>query len=97
MIEVNETEKFSAWLSELRDDQTRGRIIARLIRLRAGNFGDAKSLSGGLHELRIDHGPGFRIYFLRRGESLVFLLAGGDKRTQARDIRAARRVAATFP
>ena len=71
----------------------RSRIVARLIRLRAGLFGDAKSVGLGVSELRIDHGPGYRVYFARSGSSLVLLLAGGDKGSQARDIRIAQQAA----
>ena len=80
----------SKWLDDLRDVQARGRIRARLTRLAAGNAGDAKSIGGGLMELRIDHGPGYRVYLAKRGEVLVLLLCGGDKHSQATDIQTAR-------
>jgi putative addiction module killer protein len=79
------------WLEDLRDRQTEARIQNRLIRLRAGNPGDYKSVGGGVYELRIDFGPGFRIYFAFAGQQLIFLLCGGDKTTQDTDIEAADR------
>ena len=93
-VEVYQTEEgrppFSEWIRNLRDRTARARIRARLARLRLGNFGDTNSLGGGLHELRIDHGPGYRVYFGRAGDRLVLLLCGGNKRTQSRDIEQAR-------
>lgn len=79
------------WLAALPDRQARARIATRLMRLEAGNPGDCKALSGGLLELRIDWGPGYRVYYARAGACLVLLLAGGDKRTQQADIATARR------
>lgn len=81
---------FDAWLESLRDVMALHRIGARITRLRAGNFGDCKSVGGGVLELRIDYGPGYRVYLGRHGQTLVLLLCGGDKHTQARDILAAR-------
>ena len=93
-VEVYQTEEgqspFSEWIRNLRDRTARARVRTRLARLRLGNFGDANSLGGGLHELRIDHGPGYRVYFGRAGDRLVLLLCGGTKRTQSRDIEQAR-------
>ena len=93
-VEVYQTEEgrspFSEWIRNLRDRTARARIRTRLARLRLGNFGDTNSLGGGLHELRIDHGPGYRAYFGRTGDRLVLLLCGGTKRTQSRDIEQAR-------
>ncbi len=93
-VEVYQTEEdrspFPEWIRNLRDSTARARIRTRLARLRLGNFGDTNSLGGGLHELRIDHGPGYRIYFSRAGDRLVLLLCGGSKRTQSRDIEQAR-------
>ena len=86
MIEIRQTEVFAHWLEKLRDGRARARINARIRRLSIGNPGDAKSVGGGVSELRIDYGPGYRVYFVRRGEALVILVAGGDKRTQSRDI-----------
>jgi putative addiction module killer protein len=89
MIEVRQTETFAAWFRNLRDRRARARIQARIDRLSLGNPGDTRPIGGGVSELRIDYGPGYRVYFVRRGEALVVLLAGGDKRTQARDIKTA--------
>jgi putative addiction module killer protein len=93
MIEIRQTEAFSFWLEALRDDQAVVRITTRIRRLSLGNFGDVKPVGGGVSELRVDYGPGYRIYFKRRGAVVVLLLCGGDKRTQHRDIRRARRMA----
>ena len=89
MLEVRQTETFAAWFRRLRDRQARARIQARIDRLTLGNPGDVKPIGEGVSELRIDHGPGYRVYFVREGEVLIVLLAGGDKRTQARDIQTA--------
>jgi putative addiction module killer protein len=80
---------FGEWLSRLRDARTRAKIVARIDRLSAGNFGDAKALRGGLFELRIDWGPGYRVYYALVGRSCVLLLCGGDKGKQASDIKRA--------
>lgn len=93
-IEIRKTGVFETWLSGLRDRQARARINIRIDRLSIGNRGDAKALGGGISELRIDYGHGYRIYFAQRGATLIVLLAGGDKRTQERDIRRARELAA---
>ena len=77
------------WLGGLRDVPTRGRIVARLDRLRAGLLGDWKSVGGGICELRIDHGPGYRVYYAQEGRTLILLLRGGDKSSQAKDIETA--------
>jgi putative addiction module killer protein len=86
LIEVRQTDVFAAWFAGLRDHQARARITARIRRLSLGNPGDVKSVGGRVSEMRIDHGPGYRVYFTRRGEVVVILLCGGDKRTQDRDI-----------
>ena len=78
------------WLAGLRDTRTRAKIAARIARLAAGNFGDCKSLGRGLYEFRIDWGPGYRIYYAMIGQRCLLLLCGGDKATQAKDIRKAR-------
>ena len=93
MIEIRQTEVYARWFAKLRDRQARARIDVRIRRLSLGNQGDARSLAGGLFELRIDYGPGYRIYFVRYGQAVVVLLAGGDKRTQDQDIRMARELA----
>ena len=80
---------FGEWLAELNDNRTRAKIIARIDRLQAGNFGDCKSLRGGLFELRIDWGPGYRVYYTMTGRTCVLLLCGGDKRKQSTDIKRA--------
>jgi putative addiction module killer protein len=90
MIEVRQTETFAAWFGALQDRQAKARVQARIDRLALGNPGDVKPVGQGVSELRIDHGPGYRVYFVRRGAMLIVLLAGGDKRTQARDIKAAQ-------
>ena len=85
-----EKQPFRDWLSALRDIQAVTRIEARLARLIAGNFGDAKPVGEGVMELRIDWGPGYRVYFARLGQVVVLLLCGGDKRTQDKDIKRAK-------
>lgn len=91
-IEIRTTEVFSKWLDGLRDLQARARIQTRIERLAMGNPGDVKSIGEGVSELRIDHGPGYRVYYTKRGREVVILLAGGDKRTQNRDIETAFRL-----
>lgn len=85
-IEVVQTEAFTDWLAKLKDNAARIRITTRLRRITIGNLGDWKSVGGGVSELRIDHGPGYRVYFVRRGNILVIILGGGTKRTQDADI-----------
>ena len=86
MIEVRQTETFSKWLMKLRDLRARARIQARIDRLELGNAGDVKPVGEGVSEMRIDYGPGYRVYFMQKGSELIILLAGGDKRSQSRDI-----------
>lgn len=93
MIEVRETTLFTAWFNALRDVSARARILTRIRRLSLGNHGDVKSVGQGVSELRIDYGPGYRIYFVQRGAALVILLAGGDKCSQRQDITLARELA----
>ena len=93
MIEVRKTERFALWIDKLRDVKGRARIQARIERLAGGNPGNVKRIREGVSEMRIDYGPGYRIYFKRRGQELIILLAGGDKSTQAKDIEAALRLA----
>jgi len=82
---------FNEWLDELDDQNAVARILARLARVRQGNLGDCKSLGEGVSELRVDYGPGYRVYAGQKGRTLVILLCGGDKRTQERDIQRAKR------
>jgi putative addiction module killer protein len=93
MIEIRKTDLFAHWLDELRDIQARARVQSRIERLAAGNPGDVESVGEGVSELRINYGPGYRVYFKQRGRELIILLAGGDKRTQAKDIKTALRLA----
>lgn len=89
MIAIKQTAEFAEWLDALQDRMAQARIAARIKRLSGGNFGDLKYLREGVSELRVDHGPGYRVYVARRGDEYVVLLAGGDKRTQDRDIERA--------
>src|SRR5215813_2075122 len=89
MPEVRQTDQFRSWLRRLKDSNAVARIVARLRRMEQGNFGDNRSVGAGVMELRIDYGPGYRIYYVNRGAEIVILLCGGDKRTQQRDIRRA--------
>ena len=86
MIEVRQSDVFAAWFAGLRDHQARARITVRIRRLSLGNPGDVKPVGGGVSEMRVDYGPGYRVYFARRGDLVVVLLCGGDKRSQSRDI-----------
>jgi putative addiction module killer protein len=93
MIEIRKTEIFAKWLDGLPDIRARARILAGIERLAAGNPGDIKAVGEGISELRIDYGPGYRVYYVKHGLELVILLAGGDKKTQTRDIKTALRLA----
>ena len=93
MIEIRKTEIFAKWLDGLHDVRARARILVRIERLKAGNPGDVKSVGEGVSELRIDYGPGYRVYYKKQGQKVVILLAGGDKSTQAKDIKTALRLA----
>ena len=93
MIDIRKTETFAKWIDDLRDLRARARVQARIQRLAVGHAGDAKPVGEGVSELRIDYGPGYRVYFKQQGRSMVILLAGGDKRTQSRDIKTALRLA----
>lgn len=93
MIEIVEAEGFRHWMERLKDAMAKARILARLKRASMGNLGDWKSVGGGVAEMRIDHGPGYRVYFARRGDRLVIILAGGTKATQAADIAKAIEIA----
>lgn len=96
MIEVRQTQEFSAWLHRLKDANAVARIVARIRRLERGNSGDTRSVGKGILEMRIDYGPGYRIYYLHRGTQIVILLCGGDKRTQQQDIKQAQTLAETL-
>jgi putative addiction module killer protein len=96
MLVIRQTREFSDWLKALSDHSAQGKIAARIARLRMGNAGDVKPVGKGISELRIDYGPGYRVYFTRRGQSLIILLCGGDKGSQDRDITKARKLAAEY-
>ncbi len=93
MFEVRKTEFYAKWLDSLRDERARARVLVRVERLAVGNPGDVRPVGEGVSELRIDYGPGYRVYFKKQGHMIVILLAGGDKRTQSRDIETALRLA----
>jgi putative addiction module killer protein len=93
MIEIRKTDIYAIWLDGLLDVRARARILARVERLAAGNPGDVRPVGGGVSQLRIDYGPGYRVYYKKLGHELIILLAGGDKRTQASDIKTALRLA----
>ncbi len=95
MIQIRETSAYSDWFARLKDREARARILVRIRRLSLGNPGDVKPVGTGVSELRIDYGPGYRVYFVPRGKELIILLGGGDKSTQAADIRAALALART--
>jgi len=93
MYELRKTETYARWLDGLRDIHARARVQARIERLATGNPGDVKPVGEGVSEMRIDYGPGYRVYYTMRGRTVVFLLAGGGKHTQAADIKTALRLA----
>jgi putative addiction module killer protein len=93
MIEIRKTEHFAKWLDNLRDIQAKARVLIRIERLASGNAGDVKPVGEGVSEMRINYGPGYRVYFIQRGSELIILLAGGDKSSQSRDIKSAIRLA----
>ena len=93
VYKIEQTETFNAWLHGLKDNQARARIRARIERARLGNFGDWSPEDGKVRAMRIDHGPGYRLYFTIRGNRIVILLCGGDKRTQEADIKQAHKLA----
>ncbi len=97
MIEIRKTDLFVYWLDDLSDIRARGRVQARIERLAAGNPGDVEPVGEGVSELRINYGPGYRVYFKQRARELIILLAGGDKSTQAKDIKTALRLARSLP
>ncbi len=89
MVEIQQTERFAQWLEDLRDLRARARVQARIERLIGGNPGDVKPIGAGVSELRINHGPGYRVYYQQKGTTLIILLAGGDKSSQPGDIEEA--------
>ncbi len=93
MLELIKSATFDRWLSDLRDQRAAARIQVRLDRLAAGNAGDVKPVGGGISEMRINYGPGYRVYFMQRGLLVVVLLCGGDKSTQSKDIQQAKEIA----
>jgi putative addiction module killer protein len=96
MIEVRQTREFVGWLHHLRDANAVARIVARIRRMEMGNPGDSRSVGQGILELRIDYGPGYRIYYRRHGPQIVILLCGGRKRTQQKDILRAQKLVETL-
>ena len=94
MFEVQQTSVYAAWFRALRDHSAKGRIVARIERVQLGNFGDAKAVGDGVHELKMDFGPGYRVYYARRKTRIILLLCGGDKGSQPRDIARAKQIAA---
>ncbi len=93
MLELKQTDAFRKWRTRLKDQRARAVIASRLDRLAYGHVGDAEPVGEGVSELRIHHGPGYRVYFQRRGSTIIVLLCGGDKSSQAKDIKAAKRLA----
>lgn len=92
MVQIRKTDAFAKWIDELQDIRARARILVRIERLAAGNPGDVKPVGEGVSEMRIDYGPGYRIYFRKIGQRVIILLAGGDKSTQSKDIKTALRL-----
>lgn len=93
MIELKQTETFRKWRTKLKDERARTAIALRLTRLAYGHAGDTEAVGQGISELRIHHGSGYRVYFQRRGDTIIVLLCGGDKSSQAKDIKTAKRLA----
>lgn len=92
-MEIQKTETYSQWIDALRDEKGRAKILARVERLAAGNPGDVAPVGEGVSELRIDFGPGYRVYYKKRGKEIIILLAGGDKSSQEKDIEKAKELA----
>ena len=93
MIGIRKTDVFAKWLANLKDARAKARILVRIDRMQTGNFGDVTPVGQGVSELRIFHGPGYRIYFVQRGSDIVILLNGGDKSSQKKDITRAKELA----
>ncbi len=96
VVQIKKSSTFDGWLSQLKDPQGKARILIRITRLEAGNPGDVKPVVDGLSEMRIDYGPGYRVYYKRHGDQIILLLCGGDKSTQAGDIKDAKAIAAQW-
>jgi len=96
VVEIRKTDIFSQWIDGLRDIRARARVLVRIKRLAMGNPGDVRPVGKGVSELRIDYGPGYRVYFTRQGSEIVILLAGGDKSTQNMDIKKAQNLASNL-
>ncbi len=96
MVEIVKSSTFDQWLRKLRDRQAKARIEMRIRRLILGNAGDVQPIGDGLSEMKIDYGPGYRIYYMQRDTMIIVLLCGGDKKTQQRDIANAKRIAAEW-
>ena len=96
MIEILRADEFDEWIQLLRDEMARSRIQARILRLSLGNPGDVKPVGEGISEMRINHGPGYRVYFWQRGKVVIVLLCGGNKSTQDKDIKTAKLIAARW-
>ncbi|MBI3199451.1 MAG: type II toxin-antitoxin system RelE/ParE family toxin [Rhodospirillales bacterium] len=94
MVEVRQTEAFAKWLKSLKDERAAAKIAQRIVRVQSGLLGDVKSVGGGVSELRVDYGLGYRVYFVNQGRTIVILLCGGDKGTQTADIKRAKALAA---
>jgi putative addiction module killer protein len=92
-MQVVQSDVFTAWLDNVKDERAAARIVTRIRRMEIGNAGDVRSVGDGVSEIRIDYGPGYRVYFARRGRTLVILLCGGDKKSQRKDIALAKRMA----
>ncbi len=92
MTEIRQTAEFAKWLKALRDIRAKAKVLVRIERLADGNSGNVKAVGGGVSELKIDFGPGYRVYFANRGEALIILLTGGDKDSQADDVKKAKRI-----
>jgi putative addiction module killer protein len=92
-MQIVQSDVFTAWLDNVKDERAAARIVTRIRRMEIGNAGDVRSVGEGVSEIRIDYGPGYRVYFTRRGRILVILLCGGDKKSQRKDIALAKRMA----
>lgn len=92
MYQIHQTDTFAKWFSKLKDRKAIAKILIRIESIKQGNFGDSKSLGSGLHELRLNIGPGYRVYYTRKSGLLILLLCGGDKSSQSKDIARARKI-----